>query len=581
MRSSVRMIATAAFTVLLMPMCLLSAAAAQPSAAANEDKSVASGADPAGPVTAAPVRAALFEASVPVSGGLHYGPPRIELFLGYSYLRAVPSISADNRLAWLNGGSASIALNLNRHLGIVGDFGGFNDTEIKLFGTNPSSVPDSSGTVYTYLFGPRLSFRNDGRITPFAQVLFGGIHASEVTLSDCTGAACILLPSEDTFAMTAGGGLDVKVHRHFAIRVIQAEYLMTRFETRTTGDTARQNDIRLSSGIVFRFGGGPPPAPKLPVAYSCSVNPAGVFPGDTIAVTGMAQNLNPTRTPVYTWAVDGGTVTAGVPSTASIATAGLAAGSYTLKGHVSEGEKAGESADCTTPYVVKAFEPPTVSCSANPSSVIIGDSSTITANGVSPQNRPLTYSYSASSGSVSGTGPSATLSTAGATPGTITVSCNVADDKGQSASATTSVVVGAPATAPKPVTSELCVVHFERDGRRPSRVDNEAKACLDDIALTLQSSSDAKLAVVGNASRSEKEGRKLAFERVVNTKAYLVNEKGIDASRIAVYTGSQDGKTVSTTLIPTGATLDIDGNTPVDESAVKAHPAPTAKRSPQ
>ena len=29
--------------------------------------------------------------------------------------------------------------------------------------------------------------------------------------------------------MTAGGGLDLRVRRHFAIRIIQAEYLMTRF----------------------------------------------------------------------------------------------------------------------------------------------------------------------------------------------------------------------------------------------------------------------------------------------------------------------------------------------------------------
>jgi hypothetical protein len=167
MESSIRMIATVALTVLLMPACFLGVAAAQPSAATNEDKTVASSADPAGPVTAAlvttppatepPVTAALFEATPPVSGGIHYGPPKVELFLGYSYLRAVPSISAANRLAWLNGGSASIAFNFNRHLGIVGDFGGFHDTKIRLYGIDPPSTPDSSGTVYTYLVGPRLS----------------------------------------------------------------------------------------------------------------------------------------------------------------------------------------------------------------------------------------------------------------------------------------------------------------------------------------------------------------------------------------------------------------------------------------
>jgi opacity protein-like surface antigen/outer membrane protein OmpA-like peptidoglycan-associated protein len=583
MRSSTRMIATAAFSVLLIPTFLQGA---ELSATAVEDKAVAYSVDPiepatAEPATAAPVTAALFEAPMPVSGGMRYGPPKVEWFFGYSYLRSVPSPSSGNRLAWLNGGSTSIAFNFNRYLGIVGDFGGFNDTELNLMGTNPHRVPDSSGTVYTYLIGPRLSFRNNGRITPFAQVLFGGVHASEVTLSGCTGGACTLLPSEDTFALTAGGGVDIRVHRRFAIRIIQAEYLMTRFENRTTGDTAMQNDIRLSSGIVFLFGGGPPPPPSLPVAYSCSLNPSGVFPGDTIAVSGMAQNLNPAKTAVYTWAADGGTVTAGVPGTASIATRDLAAGSYTLKGHVSEGDKPGESADCTAPYSVKAFEPPTVSCSADPSSMLTGGTATITATGVSPQNRPLVYSYSATAGSVSGTGSTATFSAAGAAPGVVTVTCNVADDKGQMASAPTSITVQAPAVAPQPVTSELCSIHFERDSRRPSRVDNEAKACLDDIALSLQRSSDAKLAVVGNASNGEKGGSKLAAERAVNTKAYLVGEKGIDSSRIAVYTGSQEVKSASATLIPAGATLDATGDTPVDESAVKAHPSTAVPHHPK
>jgi outer membrane protein OmpA-like peptidoglycan-associated protein len=235
-------------------------------------------------------------------------------------------------------------------------------------------------------------------------------------------------------------------------------------------------------------------------------------------------------------------------------------------------------ADCSAQYTIQAFQPPTVSCSANPSTINPGDSSTITAEGVSPQNRPLTYSYSATEGTVSGNGNTATLSTAGAAPGTITVTCNVVDDKGQTASATTNVTLSAPPPPPAPTTSSLCSVNFERDKRRPTRVDNEGKACLDDVALNLQRSSDAKLAVVGNAASTEKRGSTLAAQRAVNTKQYLVTEKGIDASRISVYTGTQDGKTVTTTLIPAGATLDSTGITAVDESAVNAKPTRRHRR---
>jgi hypothetical protein len=340
----------------------------------------------------------------------------------------------------------------------------------------------------------------------------------------------------------------------------------------------------LSTGIVAHFGHIIPPPP---VTYSCAVSPTTVFPGDPITVTGTAANLNPKKTASYTWSADGGTIS-GTGSTANIDTKTAAPGTYTAKGHVSEGVKPGQMADCTASYTVKQFEPPTISCSASPSTVAPGDSSTITATGASPQNRPLTYSYSASAGSVSGNGPSGTLSTAGAAPGTITVTCNVVDDKGQTASSTTTVTVNAPPPPPAPTTSALCSVSFERDAKRPARVDNEGKACLDDVALKLQSASDAKLAVVGNSTGEEKappkKSRKktvadLAGERAVNTKDYLVTEKGIDASRISAYTGSEDGKTVTTTLVPAGATLSTTGLTPVDESAVKAVPrTPPAKK---
>ena len=63
-----------------------------------------------------------------------------------------------------------------------------------------------------------------------------------------------------------------------------------------------------------------------------------------------------------------------------------------------------------------------------------------------------------------------------------------------------------------------------------------------------------------------------AAARAVNTKDYLVTEKGIDASRIMVYTGTDDAQTVTTTLIPAGAANPVASDTPVDESAVKAVP---------
>jgi hypothetical protein len=314
------------------------------------------------------------------------------------------------------------------------------------------------------------------------------------------------------------------------------------------------------------------------------VNPASVFPGEQVTVTGTATNLNPKKTPSYTWSGQGLTV-GGTNPTSTIDTGNLQPGNYTITGHVSEGPKAGQSADCTAQFTVKQFEPPTVSCTANPSTVKPGESSTVTCNGVSPQSRPLTYSYSASAGSINGTGNTATLATSGAPAGTITVTGTVQDDKGQTASATTTVNVEAPPPPPTPKTQTLCSIQFNKDKRRPGRVDNEAKACLDDVALNAQQKADAALVVVGNsapvptpkskaARRHAVTAEQLAAQRAVNTKAYLVSEKGIDASRIQVRTGSNGQNEVENYLVPAGATFDNDvpSTTSVDESAVKAQP---------
>jgi hypothetical protein len=482
--------------------------------------------------------------------------PRVELFFGYSYLRAVPTLSSGNRLVYLNGGSASVAFNLNHFFGLVADVGGFDNSELRLSGpgANPPFVVGSEGKVYTYLFGPRFSYRHSERFTPFAQVLAGGIHASPVQISfGCTVPSCTPLLAQNAFALTAGGGLDITLQRHLALRLVQAEYLMTRFADTTTGNKTMQNDIRLSTGLVLRFGGGPPPPP---VAYSCSAAPSSVYPGDPITVTGTALNLNPKRTPTYTWRSDGGQIT-GNSSTANIDTSKTAPGNYTAQGNVSEGLKPGHFADCSAPYTVMAFQPPTISCSASPSTLAPGESATITAQATSPQNRPLTYSYAASAGSINGTNSTATLNTSGSASGPITVTCTVVDDKGQTASSTTTVSVQTPPPPPAAATQNLCSVSFERDSRRPARVDNEGKACLDDVALTLQRSSDAKITLVGKGKPD------LASRRATNVRQYLVTEKGIDPSRVSVYTGDSEDKTVDIILIPSGATMDTTALHPI------------------
>src|SRR5260370_38356682 len=53
----------------------------------------------------------------------------VDIFAGYSYLRANPATAGFNSFS-LNGGSASVAYNVNGWLGGVADFGGYHKTNI-------------------------------------------------------------------------------------------------------------------------------------------------------------------------------------------------------------------------------------------------------------------------------------------------------------------------------------------------------------------------------------------------------------------------------------------------------------------
>jgi hypothetical protein len=500
-------------------------------------------------------------------------PPlsRIDVFLGYSYLapkgsvdtpQAGGAVFTSNYDSINYGAIGSVAYYFNKYVGGQIEYANHPD------GNNDGAQTAQAGIIFR--------FPTNG-MTPFVHGLAGGVRLGGPNDEPYAAHAYTWGP-----ALTAGGGLDYDLpwlNHRLGLRLFQAdyEYFHANFGPEPYfGGRANPGVARLSTGLVLKFGNIVPPPP---VQYACTAAPASVFPGEPVTITGTASNLNPKKTATYSWSGTGVTVS-GTSSTGNVDTASLAPGSFTVTGHVTEGVKAGMSADCTAQFTVKAFEPPTVSCTASPSTVKPGDSSTITATGVSPQNRPLTYSYQASAGTVSGTGNTATLSTTGAPAGSVTVTCSVADDKGQTASSTTTVSIEAPPAPVVAKTQTLCTIQFEHDAKRPARVDNDAKGCLDEVALNAQRASDATLVVVGNtaAPTAPVKGKhhmmeaNLAAQRAVNTKDYLVKEKGIDASRISARTGTTGTNEVDNYLVPAGATFDNDvtGSTPVDESTVKA-----------
>ena len=512
-------------------------------------------------------------------------PSRIDLFAGYSYYGAHGDLkpSGEQFSAVDYGAAGSGAYYFNKYIG----------GELLTF-INDNGRNDG---FYAGYIGPIARLPLD-HYTLFAHGLVGGVRGGGPNVH----GGSFENPYTWGSGLMVGGGMDYDLpffNHHFGIRLFEADYRYVHIDfgpgvpdQMPLGGRLNQSAPELSSGILYHIGNIIPPPP---ITYACVVTaPTGtVYPGDVITITGTATNVMPKKNVTYTWTSDAGPV-GGDSSVASVDTKTLAPGSYTVKGHVSQGLKPGQFADCSVPITITPFSPPTVGCSANPSTVNAGDPSVITAAGVSPQNRPLTYSYSSTAGSISGSTSTATLATTGAAPGTtISVTCNVVDDKGQTASQMTTVTVAAVVAAPAPTTTSLCTITFDKDKRRPTRVDNEAKACLDDIALNAQRDKTAKLAIVGNSEpvkvmgkktpkkeeMATKETNKLAAERAVNTKAYLVTEKGLDASSITVYTGTATTNTAATTIIPVGATLDSTGFTAVDETAVKVVPrtAPPAK----
>jgi outer membrane protein OmpA-like peptidoglycan-associated protein len=466
-------------------------------------------------------------------------PSRVDIFTGYSYLAPHATVTTNltsggtytDSLSSINEGAiGSVSYYFNRYLG----------GQIE-YENSPDGRNDGISTIQTGIIG---RYPMSG-MTPFAHALVGAARIGGPNAQPFTAHPYTWGP-----ALTVGGGLDYGLpffNHHLSLRLFQADYEYLHADygpAPFVGGRVNSNTARLSTGLVWHLGSVVPPPP---VTYSCSASPETVYPGGAVTVTGTASNLNPKKTAKYSWMGQGLTVNSST-SSATIDTANLQPGTYKVAGHVTEGNKPGQSADCAASFTVKQFEPPTLSCTASPMTVKPGESSTITATGMSPQNRPLTYSYSSSAGSISGTGDTAMLSTAGAQPGTITVTCNVQDDKGQTATSTTTVDVEAP-PPPKPPVREVQLEHnlalhsvfFPTNQPSPRYPERGLVSSQRDTLRTLaenfksymQYKPDASITLTGHADirGSAAYNKALTERRVKIVKDYLVDH-GVPASAI-------------------------------------------------
>lgn len=473
-------------------------------------------------------------------------PSKVDIFAGYSYANPKGSVIGIPIRPFDYGMAVHGTMWFNRYMGLGADFG--------------YHLTNTQGFKYqTLMVGPEFRYPND-KVTLFAHGLVGGHHFEPI--------GAVLGGRRWGPGLMAGGGIDVNMFRNVDWRIGEFDWVYGHH--RFNGTSTNNEGPEFRSGLVFKFGTvGPPP---IPPSASCSLQPTEVFAGEPVKATATGSNFNPKRTVTYTWSGTGVKVN-GTGDTVDIDTKDLQPGQYTVKSDLSDGKKG--TAECTGSFTVKQPRPPVISCSADPTSVEAGQTSTISCQGSSPDNHPVTFHHSASAGNLTENGPNATLATTGAQPGPITVTSTVTDDRNLSANATTSVTVQAPPPPPPPPAeaSKLSDINFKKNN---ARVDNAAKAALDDVALRMQREADSKLVIIGNTDPKEK-GKNLSAQRAVNAKAYLVTEKGIDASRIEVRSGGTGGMTDSFYIVPAGAQPPSEG-TAIDESKVKAKAAPAHHR---
>jgi hypothetical protein len=485
--------------------------------------------------------------------------PRAEVFGGYSWYHPNGYVDWGKAPDIAHGWNASSTFYFpnKTKLGIVIDGSGhYNSTNVNVgFG----------------LAGLQYKFRND-QFSPFVRVLVGASHISPAGLD-----------SQWRAAVGGGGGFDLNLTNFISLRLAQADYLYTTYNPAIfINHNSTWNSVRLSAGVVFNLGN----YYTAPLSAACTATPTTpVFAGEPVSVSATGTNFSLKHTLAYAWTATGGKLATPTAATSTIDTTGLAPGSYNANATITDTrEKKNNSASCSTSFTVKPFNPPVVTCSASTATVKSGEMSSISVNATSPDGAQITsYSYSASAGKISGNAPSATLDTTGLPGSTVTVTATATDSHGLSSSGSCSVGV---------IEEIKCVsvedwgeCTFEKNPKKPWRVDNDCKDTLDKLSLRLQQMPSGKLSIVGYTDQVESVNvQQLGAQRSVNVKYYLVTDGPTksDATRIEPRDGGVKGKATHFFFVPDGALCSgqaVEG-TPVDETQVQpqSRNAPAPKK---
>jgi hypothetical protein len=212
--------------------------------------------------------AALLTASV--ASATDYAP--WEGFLGYNLVTFNPNTANVNSFN-ANGGDAQLVRNFSSWVGVALDVGAVHSGT--LFGALNNITPNGTvdHTLVNFVAGPRFTYQKHSRFMPFIQIMFGGARSTSSTSITLLQGGTIWPPpglivppgesqplvarleAERTgFAMIVGGGLDIKVTKHFTFRPIGADYYLARLPSFVTGNDINRDHFRFSAGFNFLFG---------------------------------------------------------------------------------------------------------------------------------------------------------------------------------------------------------------------------------------------------------------------------------------------------------------------------------------
>jgi outer membrane protein OmpA-like peptidoglycan-associated protein len=462
--------------------------------------------------------------------------PKYDVYLGYQWMHPGATVPApfgnpNNPTPYKvpdmsTGFGGAFTYNFDRHWGAEFDLG---------------HSWGNSNYESTFSAGPRFMWRTEGS-NMFLHALLSYNRFSVKGLPNGT----------DGIGAILGGGWDLPFSKNFSWRVFEANYVFARHNYASYAapefpDLRRPtlNGARLGTGVVFSWGG----APALTPTAACSVQPTEVMVGEPVTASVTASNFNPKHSVNYAWTGNGGQVT-GKETSANIDTNNVAPGNYTVTAHVTDPKaKTNNEASCSANYTVKPLppkNPPTMSMSANPTELTPGGTVTLTANCTSPDGAPVSVAnWTSTSGTVTGSGNTATLNTADLPPGPVTVTATCTDSRNLTGQASTQVTIQNPPPPPvdKALEARLALHSVYFPTGQPTAKDPNAgllpsqqKILLTmatDFKKYLQAKPDAHITLEGHADHrgSAAFNQVLTERRVARVKAFLV-ENGVPESAI-------------------------------------------------